>query len=484
MKTSCLFLVLLLSLSFNSTIHANNICRSFFSFSDLSISHLQARQAIKDSDFKTLMRLIENNEINLQWKHPFNKSTLLHLAARYSKDSDIIETLATGIDVTSQDSKGNTAFHVAVASNNIIALEVLLEFNNSLAIQNKDGNTALHLAIQNLNAAAVKALVTQIDKQDKITEIFTITNKHVETSYYYTDSQLRIPSYFNPEKLPQEQKNALKEITSIIESTRSEDKKMKKAILDSDLQTMERLIERKKIDFQTIDSNSYLPTLLHLAAKYSKDPRIIKALVKAGVGLNIGNFSRSTELHTAAQFNNGPAIRVIVAAGGDLTLKDKRGEPALHTAIRFNNELAIKAIAEAGGNLTITDKEGNTALHLAAELNNEYLVRLLMQYKSSLSLVQNKRGETALHLAVRTKSLNLVKILLQHENSFLAIQNEDGDTAFHLAIDNQLISISEALLEAKAPLHIKNNEGKTPLDSLEKWKDMSELYQKALNQEL
>ena len=451
MKTSYLFL-LLLSLSFNSTIHAtNNKCQKLFHyFSAAEKNQRKVIKAIKTSNLKALQTLIENKEINLQWKHPSNESTLLHLAARYSKNPGIIEALIkAGIDLKSQDS---------------------------------EGNTALHIAIKRLNTSAVRAIVTQADKQDETTELFSIQNKNKKNIHTYTYALNSSHSHLS-RKLPQEQKKALKRITFMIESAKSEDKKMRKAVKNSDVQTMERLIKREKIDFKKIKFNNSDPTLLHLAVQFSKDPRVIEILIAAEVDINSQDFSGDTALHKSAKFNTN-AIKVLAAAGGDLTIKNFAGEPALHTAIRFNNELSIRAIKEAGGDLTIADNEGNTALHLAAKLNHEHLVKLFMQEESSLALTQNNRGETALHLAVRNKNLNLVKILLQYENSFLAIQNNNGDTALHLAIDKHLIDIAEALLKAKAPLRIKNIKGEAPFDFLKKWENIFDLYKKTLAEEL
>ena len=422
-------------LSFNSTAHASGKCQQFFQ--PLSKSHRQATKAIKASKFKTLEKLIENNKINLQWKHPFNKSTLLHLAAQYSKDSRIIETLATGIDINSQDSKGNTALHAAIDSKNIIASEVLLEFNTSLAIQNEDGETALHTAIRTLNVSAVKALVTQIDKQDTMTELFSISNKDKETIYSYGSS-----SYFNLEKLSKEEENALNEINFLIKNTKSEVKKMEEAIKASDLKTLKRLIEGKKIDPKRKHFFNK-STLLHLAARHSKYPGFIKAIIKTGV---------------------------------DINHQDEDGKTALHLAVEFNSESVSRVILNAGGDLKIKNKKGKTALHLAVELNNEHLVRLFMQYESFFPTIKDEDGNTALHLAVKNKNLNLVRLFIQHSSFFPVIKNDKGDTALHIAIKEGLKDIAKALIEAKAPLHITNKEGETPLDYLKTLPDMLEIY--------
>ena len=155
MKISNLFLLLFL-LSFNTTTHAttpatNNKCQDSFKPSSASEKNPnQAIKAIETSDLKTLKELIKNKEIDLQWEHPFNKSTLLHLAAQHSKKPGIIEALIqAGVKIDAQDLNGRTALHLAIEANNETATKTLIAANWLISmLKTNDGETALHMAIE------------------------------------------------------------------------------------------------------------------------------------------------------------------------------------------------------------------------------------------------------------------------------------------------------------------------------------------------
>ena len=385
-------------------------------------SYRQAIKAIRASDLQTLKRLIENNEIYIHQRTLFSKSTLLHLAARYSKDPGIIKALVeAGADLRAQDSRGNSA---------------------------------LHLAIKNLNLSAVKEIINQADKRDDVTELLTILNHNRQSIYYsYTNSlfHFRHSAYFDSDsfftpKFSEEEAKILLKIRSIIESTKSEARKIEEAVEASDLETVKRLIKRKKIDPNQIKYIEHHFTLLHLAARHSKDSRVIEALIKAGT---------------------------------DINTKDLEGDTALHIAARFNNEPATRALIEGGGDLTIQNNWGETALHIAANKNFRDIAKVLIETKNkNILIIKNNQGDTALFIAVRGNFRSLAKDLT--EDTPLSVQDKQGNTVLHLAIKENFRDIVKDLIEANAPLAIKDTQGKTPLDLLKESKTMLDLYEKAL----
>ena len=167
MKKSHLFL-LLLSLSFNiqaETAAKSNACKQ--TFADLSPFE-QMLSAIKKSSITALKVALKNNKAvvklrvdehssnyikktsykitSIPNRYPRSRSvlisrysTFLHLAARYSKDPKIIEALIkAGIDINSQDLKGNTPLHHAIYSRNTIATTALIKAGASFEIRNNN----------------------------------------------------------------------------------------------------------------------------------------------------------------------------------------------------------------------------------------------------------------------------------------------------------------------------------------------------------
>ncbi|HBP54249.1 MAG TPA: ankryin, partial [Synechococcus sp. UBA8638] len=68
-------------------------------------------------------------------------------------------------------------------------------------------------------------------------------------------------------------------------------------------------------------------TPLHLAAKFSDTPAVVKALLDAGAAPNARDEDGFTPLHRAAVFSDTPAVvQVLLDAGADPGARDKGGK--------------------------------------------------------------------------------------------------------------------------------------------------------------
>ena len=134
------------------------------------------------------------------------------------------------------------------------------------------------------------------------------------------------------------------------------------------------------------DPNKGTHTPLHLAAMYSSDPRIVKALVTAGADLEARTRTyngRMTPLHKAAAYTKSPQIiMALIAAGASLEARTKGLEyTPLHKAAAYTKSpQIIMALIAAGASLEARTKGLEyTPLHLAAEYNkNPEVIRALL----------------------------------------------------------------------------------------------------------
>ncbi|MDP6433759.1 MAG: ankyrin repeat domain-containing protein, partial [Candidatus Scalindua sp.] len=78
-------------------------------------------------------------------------------------------------------------------------------------------------------------------------------------------------------------------------------------------------------------------------------PDIIKALLKAGVDVNVRNKKGNTALIIAAWHGRINMVKLLLAKGVDINVKDKYGNTALKiaTVIRINKEIA-RMLLKAG----------------------------------------------------------------------------------------------------------------------------------------
>ncbi|CAF0768114.1 unnamed protein product [Didymodactylos carnosus] len=109
-----------------------------------------------------------------------------------------------------------------------------------------------------------------------------------------------------------------------------------------------------------------------------------------------------------------------------------------------------------------TEKLEN-ALHDAAKRGNiEFLQQALANKASVIGL--DKAGNTPLHWGAYGGYTECVNLLLPLSSSVINQRNNVGDTPLHLACWKNHPSIVQLLLDNRADKHIRNQDGKLPLD--------------------
>lgn len=80
---------------------------------------------------------------------------------------------------------------------------------------------------------------------------------------------------------------------------------------------------------------------------------------------------------------------------------------------------------------------------------------------------QTKDGKTALMVALKENNLSMADFLIDTARMDLALVDKDGNNAAHYAAKHGHYDTFIKLAQAKIPLNKENNEGKTPIDTLE-----------------
>ena len=195
-----------------------------------------------------------------------------------------------------------------------------------------------------------------------------------------------------------------------------------------------------------VESGAAVATPLFLAARYSADPAVVRALLAAGARVR-------------------PPV-----AGVDYTVGD---ETALHVAARHNESAAVVAeLARAGAAyLDRWDEGGHTPLHLAAAFNrNPSVAGVLLEAGAPVDAESNYERATPLHHAARSSRNPAVARLLLGAGADVdararGVGPERGATPLHYAARYDVSgAVVEALVAAGADVTARNRNGAEPAE--------------------
>ena len=181
-------------------------------------------------------------------------------------------------------------------------------------------------------------------------------------------------------------------------------------------------------------------------------------------------------LFQAARFSRDPAVvAALLAAGAKIEPPGsdwwEGADTALHVAARYNENPAVVAeLARAGaGFLDQRDEEGNHPLHVAAAFNpNPAVVGVLLEAGASVDAEDSPDRNTPLHHALRSNRSPAVALRLIEAGADVNAGNIDGhggDTPMHYAARYSVFpAIVAALVGAGADVNTRNRRGSQPTD--------------------
>jgi ankyrin repeat protein len=222
-------------------------------------------------------------------------------------------------------------------------------------------------------------------------------------------------------------------------------------------------------DFDAKDEGRNTP--LHLASIFRHDG-IIDLLIRQKADVDMLNAQGQAPLHLASLYGSAEGIKSLLAGGAEINIRDTDGNTPLHIAALYRHPENLDEILKANPDIDAKNIEGCTPLHLAVRRpDNEKAIELLLQYGADVNIA-GPAGRNALLESVGSYQKEYIALLVSNGVD-IDSQDNDGNTALHYQMINVLKNklylprgkaIVKILVEEGADPHIRNNEGKSPMD--------------------
>ena len=184
---------------------------------------------------------------------------------------------------------------------------------------------------------------------------------------------------------------------------------------------------------------------------------------------------RKSLLHWAALwFENGKLIEYLINEGVDVNSQDASYRTPIVNAVDKGHIENVHFLLSNGADPTIPDWYGDTCLHVAAHNDSDEVIEVLLADSRDTIDKFNKNGATPVHIAAKY-SLNALHAFVQHSRDVSRLLNmgdNEGDTPLHYAATAGDTGEKANYLMLLGADRIKNNkDGVIPILTAREWGD-------------
>ena len=169
----------------------------------------------------------------------------------------------------------------------------------------------------------------------------------------------------------------------------------------------------------------------------------VKALIAAGVDVNVSDKSEETPLHIPAVSRYNGITALLIDEDANVNDRADRALTPLHAAEWGGHKDTAALLIANGAEVDARGDKGVTPLIVATLSGRDATMELLLNNGANLN-ARNESGMTPLHAAARTGQKEAVELLID-KGADLNAKNENGVTPLQIASQNGHRSIVELL---------------------------------------
>jgi len=361
---------------------------------------------------------------------------------------EFVKTLLDhGADIESRGGElGYTALQVAVVSDQLEVIQILVERGANMYTTNDVGKSSLELAKLHrrqgiwdyLNEAARKKY--RLDQPEpewkKFVELVGKFHKRPQVDLSgLTEYILQAHTVNQPDHMG----------NTVLHMVASASGRSKKVVAALDV-----VMEYGSVDINAQNVKGKTP--LHLAVRGDKVD-VVARLLEGGADVNLRDAEGNTPLILMGIFCESGSLgdadefaisEMLLSKGADVNAQNATGRTALHELAEEQMGRMVdtaRLLLENGADVNLRDLEQRTALSEAADLGSSDMVKLLLEHDAEVD-IRDIRHQSPIDQAAERQDAKKLELLVRHS----------GNKSLHMAVSTGLVEQAQEMIEAGADI--------------------------------
>lgn len=340
-------------------------------------------------------------------KRSVRGDTYLHTAAKgYNEALEAL--LEKGMNANEKNYNGETALVEAIRAGNVRGIELLLkngvDASNILSVKLKEGDSIIHSMARSGDTHVLKLLrdrgiTANIRNLNGVTPLHVACNVSVMRVLLRMGADVNSVDKTGSTVLMRAARNNQTDIISLLLLSRADPNVVNNehqtalhyAVEEGFTETVSTLLEAGARVYNDCDwsywytsrnANKWKVTPFGIAAVKNK-PEILKLLVEKG-DLSVRDSIGNGILHYEAYHGHVEVVKALLDAGVPVDMKGDHQFTALHLAVKSGQTAVVKALLAAGAAVDIKGYDQKTALHMAVKNNMTEIVTALLDAGASV----------------------------------------------------------------------------------------------------